>query len=231
MPAPPARQRSTRIPWGTSSTSILPAAICSSLAVGVPGRTENAAISFFTWLFSARIWPRVAPASPRELQTSVSSFVPWSRRAQIRAVAKRCATPKPAMATVAPLGMSATACSGDATILFMAILSSREWLRRTRTRISREHTRARVVASRQRERDDVVADLRPQSGVTTGGDHDELFAARRAVRHGRRLCARRQLTAPEHCPGVDVEGAQRRITCRADENQSARGREGAAEVE
>src|SRR5882724_12111640 len=108
------------MPWGTSSTSILPAAICSSLAVGVPGRTENAAISFFTWLFSARIWPRVAPASPRELQTSVSSFVPWSRRAQIRAVAKRCATPKPAMATVAPLGMSATACSGDATILFMA---------------------------------------------------------------------------------------------------------------
>src|SRR5262245_55298836 len=107
------------MPWGTSSTSILPLAICSSLAVGVPGRTENAAISFFTWLFSARIWPRVAPASPRELQTSVSSFVPWSRRAQIRAVAKRCATPNPAMATVAPLGMSATACSGNATILFM----------------------------------------------------------------------------------------------------------------
>jgi hypothetical protein len=33
---------------GTSSTSILPLAICSSLAVGVPGRTENAAMSFFT---------------------------------------------------------------------------------------------------------------------------------------------------------------------------------------
>jgi hypothetical protein len=62
-------------PLGTSSTSIAPAAICSSLAVGVPGRTENAAISFFTWLFSARIWPRVAPGSPRELQTRVSSFV------------------------------------------------------------------------------------------------------------------------------------------------------------
>src|SRR5207237_3915029 len=44
------------------------------------------------------------------------------------------------MATVAPLGMSATACSGDATILFMAVLCSREWLRRTLTRVSREHT-------------------------------------------------------------------------------------------
>src|SRR5438477_4834021 len=109
------------MPWGTSSTSIVPALICSSLAVGVPGRTGNAAISFFTWLFSARIWPRVAPASPSELQTSVRSFVFWSRRAQIRAVAKRCATPKPAMATVAPSGMSATACSGDPTILFMQV--------------------------------------------------------------------------------------------------------------
>src|SRR5467141_3011910 len=71
----------------------------------------------------------------------------------------------------------------------------------------------------------------PQSAVTAGGDHDELFAARRAVRHGRRRRARRQLTAPEHCPGLDVEGAQHRVTRRADENQSARGREGAAEIE
>src|SRR5262249_8785788 len=123
MPAPPARQRSTSIPWGTSSTSIFPLAICSSLAVGVPGRTENAAISFFTWLFSARIWPRVAPGSPSELQTSVRFFVPLSRRASIRLLAKRCPTLKPAIATVAPSLTSATACWGDATVLSMALLS------------------------------------------------------------------------------------------------------------
>src|SRR5258706_2988903 len=122
------------------------------------------------------------------------------------------------MATVAPSGMSATACSGEATILFMAVFTSREsW--------------GSSLPSRQRERDDIVADLRPQGGVTTGGDHDELFAARRTVRHGRRLRAGRQLAAPEHGPGLDIEGAQRRVTRRADEDQSARGRERAAGVE
>jgi hypothetical protein len=45
--------------------------------VGVPARIENAAISFFTCLFSARIWPRVAPGSPSELHTSVRFFVPF----------------------------------------------------------------------------------------------------------------------------------------------------------
>src|SRR5206468_6843452 len=116
------------------------------------------------------------------------------------------------MATVAPSGMSATACSGEATILFMTVFTSREWW-------------SSSLSSRQRERHDVIAHLRPQSSVTAGGDHDELFAAPRAVRHGCRLRARRKLTAPEHCPGFDVEGAQRRVTRRADEDQSAPGRE------
>jgi hypothetical protein len=123
MPAPPARQRSTSMPCGTSSTSICPAVICSSLEVGVPGRTENAAISFLICLFSARIWPRIAPGSPRELQTTVRFFDPFSRSARIRLFAKRCATPKPAMATADPSAMSATASVGDATTLSMAILS------------------------------------------------------------------------------------------------------------
>src|SRR5262245_30035862 len=51
------------------------------------------------------------------------------------------------MATVAPLGMSATACSGEVTILFMAVLSSRKLLRRA----AREHTRTRGHASWQGE--------------------------------------------------------------------------------
>src|SRR4030095_7225931 len=125
MPAPPARQRSTRIPWGTSSTSSSPVLICSSLAVGLPGRTKNAATSFFTCLFSARICPRVAPESPRELHTSVRFFVPFARSARMRLLAKPCATLKPAIATVAPSLMSATACWGDATTLSMAF--SRVW--------------------------------------------------------------------------------------------------------
>src|SRR3954471_10900885 len=119
MPAPPARQRSTRMPCGTSSTSIVPATIWSSLAVGVPGLTEKAAISFFTCLFSARIWPRCAPGSPSELHTRHRFFVPLSRSASIRLVANRWPTLKPAIAMVAPSAMSAMACSGVATVLSM----------------------------------------------------------------------------------------------------------------
>src|SRR5262245_26659904 len=108
------------------------------------------------------------------------------------------------MATVAPSGMSATACSGDAQILFMAVLSSREWLRS----VSREHTKTRGGPSWQRECDDVVAHLGSEQGVPAGGDQDELPTARSAIGHGRRLRARRQIAAPEHAPGLDVEGAQ-----------------------
>src|SRR5262249_37502884 len=60
---------------------------------------------------------------PSELQTSVRFFVPLSRRASIRQLAKRCPTLKPAIATVAPSLTSATACWGDATVLSMALLS------------------------------------------------------------------------------------------------------------
>ncbi|MNC93704.1 hypothetical protein D3C83_103950 [compost metagenome] len=89
----------------------------------MPGRTEKAATSFFTCLFSARIWPRVAPGSPSELHTSVRFFVPFSRSAMIRLLAKRCPTLNPAIAIVAPSAMSATACPGDGKTLFMTIPS------------------------------------------------------------------------------------------------------------
>src|SRR5262245_3892928 len=131
------------------------------------------------------------------------------------------------MATVAPSGMSLTACSGEATILFMVFLGSQEWLRRA----AREHTRTRGSPSWQCERDHVVAQLRSERRVTARGDHDQLPAARRAIGHGRRLTARRQIAAPEDTPRLDVESAQYRVARRADEDQPARGREGAAKIQ
>ncbi len=84
MPAPAARMRSTSVPCGTSSTSILPASIRSSARVRMPGRDENDTISLLTCPLATSSIPRNWPTAPSPLLTRVRSLTPRSRAATSR---------------------------------------------------------------------------------------------------------------------------------------------------
>ena len=60
---------------------MVPATICSSLEVGVPGRTENAAISFLTWLVLGEDLAALSRPGRRANCTRAHSFwFPFAQR-------------------------------------------------------------------------------------------------------------------------------------------------------
>src|SRR5919199_6274830 len=112
-PAPPARRRSTSVPWGTSSYSRWPAAALSAAADSMFGRETNDTISRETWLFSISF----AAAPPTPLATRHRSRAPCSTAAASRLFGTPELRPKPETAIEAPSGRSATASAGEATTL------------------------------------------------------------------------------------------------------------------
>src|SRR5207244_2013379 len=83
------------------------------------------------------------------------------------------------------------------------------------------------------ERDERVAQLLfGDLGVAAGGDDDVLTARRPdAIRHRRRVPARRQLALPQLAPGFHVERAQVRIDSAGDEHETARCHDGPSEAD
>src|SRR5690242_17534404 len=109
--------RSTRVPCGTISNVIWPDRICRSASETMPGRAEKQVTRCAICPASASRCAVGWPGWPSPLQYTVSPLTPRSRSAVTRLDGNRCATPKPAMATVAPSTMSSTAAAGDETVL------------------------------------------------------------------------------------------------------------------
>src|SRR6185437_10343010 len=118
-PAPPARIRSTSVPCGTISSVSSPAAICFSASDTTPGRAEKQVTRCAIWWLSASRCAVGKPGWPSPLQYTVSPVGPLSRSAVISVDGYRCETPNPAMPTLAPSPMSATASAAEAITLLM----------------------------------------------------------------------------------------------------------------
>src|SRR5438105_6242633 len=112
-PAPPARRRSTRVPCGTISYWILPAATQLPAGEGMLGRATKETMSRVTWSFSISF----ATAPPTVLPTRRSPVAPCSAAAASRLFGTPELSPNPETAIVAPFGISETASAADATTL------------------------------------------------------------------------------------------------------------------
>src|SRR5581483_588138 len=87
-------------------------------------------------------------------------------------------------------------------------------------------------APRQRESDNVIAGLRAEFAMTSGGDDDVLPPVfTEPVSHRRRLRARGQFAFPQFPARLHVKSPQVLIHRRADKGQIAPGRHRAAEVD
>src|ERR1700729_2657046 len=117
MPAPPARIRSTSVPWATISSVISPASICFSASDTTPGRAEKHVIRCAIWWLSASMCAVGNPGWPSPLQYTLSPVGPRSRSAVMSVDGYRCDTPNPATPRLAPSAMSATASAADITLL------------------------------------------------------------------------------------------------------------------
>src|SRR3984885_12263404 len=117
MPAPPARIRSTSVPWATISSVISPASICFSASDTTPGRAEKQVTRRPIWWLSASRCAVGNPGWPSPLQYTVSPVGPRSRSAVMSVDGYRCDTPNPATPRLAPSPMSATASAAEVTLL------------------------------------------------------------------------------------------------------------------
>ena len=102
MPAPPARIRSTSVPWATISSVISPASICFSASDTTPGRAEKHVIRCAIWWLSASRCAVGNPGWPSPLQYTLSPVGPRSRSAVMSVDGYRCDTPNPATPRLAP---------------------------------------------------------------------------------------------------------------------------------
>src|SRR5262245_17732824 len=85
------------------------------------------------------------------------------------------------------------------------------------------------ILLRQRERHDVVAELRAELAMTASGD-DHVLPAIHFVRHWCRLTAGRQAALPQLAASLDVEGAQIVVGGGGDEHEAAARDDRAAHV-
>src|SRR5258708_6129659 len=98
-------------------------------------------------------------------------------------------------------------------------------------RFQEEEGRWRMRALRKGERDEGVAErFFGDFGVAAGSDDDELFSGGGAVGHGSGVAAGGELGFPQFFAGVGMEDAQERIEGSGDEDESARGCDGTAEI-
>src|SRR6266481_5669982 len=147
MPAPPARRRSLRVPWGFNSTCNAPLRTNCSKSLFSPTYVE---IIFLT----CRCWsstPMPKSSTPALLLTMVRSFTPLRRTAAIR-FSGMPQSPKPPIRIVAPSRTFAMAASADAMrlsipcsevqggVYFIGPRSRKAVVAPIQTRESRKHT-------------------------------------------------------------------------------------------